>query len=156
MEKVKVYFLALFFIGLIGCSEDEGSDDDSEGDSISNQTIQGTVFETNFIAAGGKAFDTSFGGVDQVSINITNTDANCDDYISDFDVYISTSVPFEVGTYEEVNVAFWKDGETPLNVLQSTVIIEEITDSRITVKIKSQASFSEDEVEGVFTVDYCE
>ena len=65
-------------------------------------------------------------------------------------------MPFEVGTYEKTNVVFNKDGETPVNNYNSTVIVEEITDTTVTVKIKSVSSFFDNEVEGKFTVDYCE
>jgi len=144
--------LSLLLISTFGISC--SSDDDSSSSSISDSVLTGTVFGENFTAEGGQAFDTSFGDEELVSINITNIIAGCESSIFDYDLSVSTSVPFEEGTYEDSNVVFRQEGETPLNVLSSTVIIEEITEETITVSI--DANSSDSDVEGVFTVDYCE
>jgi len=154
MIKVfKTLALATSLIFAISCSD---SDDGSGGGSISNQDLEGTIFGENFTATGGKAFDTSFGDTQSVSINITNEDVGCESSIFDYDLYVSTNVPFEEGTFSESNVVFHSGNETPLNVLQSTVIIEEITDTTITVQISSESFDGESMVEGTFVVDYCE
>ena len=69
-------------------------------------------------------------------------------------MYVSTSVAFEEGATSDANVVLWKDGETPLNILGSTVVVDEITPTTITVSIQAESD-SDDTVEGQFTVDYC-
>lgn len=145
--KVSVFVLSIF---LASCSDDDGG-----STNISDANLSGMVRGEVFEALGGKSFDTSFNGEELISINITNVVADCDSSIFDYDLYLSTDVPFEVGTYEDNNVVFLKEGETSLNFLQSTVIVEEITETTVTVKIASDSS-SEDSVEGTFTVNYCE
>ena len=145
--KVSMLMLSMF---LASCSEDDNS-----SSNISDTNLSGMVSGDNFTATGGKAFATSFGDEEQVSINIANVSADCDSFISDYDLYVSATVLLEVGTYNDTNVAFHKEGETTLNYLGGTVVIEEITETTITVKIKADSS-TENMVEGVFTVDYCE
>ena len=147
MHSILKLSALIIFVFLASCS----TEDDNNSD-ISNSNLSGTVFGESFTSQGGKAFNSG----DNISINITNINANCTSTVLDYDLYVSTTVLFEVGTYNNVNVVFHKDDETnPLNVLQSTVIIEEITATSITVKIKSEADFSDNSVAGTFTVDYC-
>lgn len=127
------------------------SSSDTISSSISDANLAGTVFGEVFTAEGGKAFDSG----DNISINITNTNADCDTYISDYDIYVSTTVLFEVGTYDNSNVVFHKKDGTPNNVLQSTVVIEKITATTVTVKIASESFDGESKVDGTFTVNYC-
>ncbi len=140
---LKVFVISFFF--LASCSSDEDN-----SSNISDSNLSGTVSGDSFTAIGGKAFDSG----DEVSINITNVAADCDSFISDYDLYVSTDVPLEEGTYTNANVVFHKEGETPFNYFGGTVIIETITDTSITLKIKAESG-SDDTVEGTFTVDYC-
>lgn len=140
--KVSVFVISIF---LASCS----SDDDNSS-NISGSNLSGTVYGDSFTAVGGKAFDSG----DEISINITNVSADCNSSIFDYNLYISTSVLLEEGTYTNTNVVFHKEGETPFNYFGGTVIIEEITETTITVKIKAESN-SEDTIEGTFTVDYC-
>lgn len=141
-NKLKLLITLFLFVFLNNCS--------SSDDSISNQTLQGEVFGENFTASGGKAFTSE----EQLSVNITNISADCSSTIFDYDLYVTTYVTPELGTYNNINVIFQSDGETPLNYLSSTVEVTAINDEEITVKILAESS-SEDSVEGVFTVPIC-
>lgn len=143
-QILKVAALLILSIVLTNCSKD---DDKS---SISDKNLSGKVFGDSFTAVGGKAFDS---GDNEVSINITNIAADCESSIFDYDLYISTDVELKVGTYNNLNVAFHKDGETTFNALGSTVIVQKITNETITVKIQAKSSTSS--VEGTFTANYC-
>lgn len=145
MKRILKLSILVMSILLASCSGE-----DTTTTSISNNNLSGTISGEGFAAAGGKAFNSG----DDVSINITNADLDCNSIIFDYDLYISTTVPLTVGTYTNTNVVFHRDGETPLNYLNGTVIIEDITDNSITVKIKANSS-SENTVEGRFSVDYC-
>ena len=146
MKKApKLFMLIALSIFTIGCS----SDDDSK--SISNQTLQGSVFGESFTAVGGKAYTSG----DDLSVNITNETADCSSTIFDYDLYVSTYVTPEVGTYNNVNVIFHSGDETPYNYLSGTVEVTAISDTEITVKILAESS-SEKTVEGVFTVPICD
>lgn len=139
--KVSVFLVSIF---IASCSNDDSFL------NISNSNLSGTVSGDSFTAVGGKAFDSG----DEVSINITNITANCNSSVLDYDLYISTSVPLEKGTYKNTNVVFQKDGETPLNFTNGTVEVVDVTTNTITVKIKASAG-SEDTIEGRFAVEYC-
>ncbi|TCI93063.1 hypothetical protein [Tenacibaculum sp. M341] len=141
--KITCLFLLVCFVA---CSDDE-----NVGGTVSNEPLKGSVFGETFVALGGKAFDSG----ENVSINITNeVTAVCSSSVLDYNLYISATVPAKVGVYENTNVSFHKEGETPLNVLQSTVEITSVTDSQIMVKVKSNSS-SDNVVDGLFTVAYC-
>jgi len=151
---IKFIAMAIIFT-FVACSD---SSDDNIAETIPNTTLAGTVFNTNFVATGGKAFliGTQMTGDQssdsQISINITNVEADCNSSIFNYDLYISTTVENKVGT-SSTNVAFSKDGETPMNVLQGTVVVESITETQIVVKIKASTSGSA--IEGAFTVPFC-
>ncbi|CAH8284659.1 hypothetical protein EV196_101237 [Mariniflexile fucanivorans] len=100
---------------------------------------------------GGKAYTSG----DDLSVNITNETADCSSTIFDYDLYVSTYVTPEVGTYNNVNVIFHSGDETPYNYLSGTVEVTAISDTEITVKILAESS-SEKTVEGVFTVPICD
>lgn len=138
--------LIMLFVFAISCS----SDDDGSS-NISNQALQGKVFGESFIATGGKAFSSG----DNLSVNITNVSADCSSTVFDYNLYVSTSITPEVGTYNNVNVAFLSDVEIPFNYLSSTVEVTAISDEQITVKISADSS-SDNTVEGVFTVSICD
>ncbi|WP_405292518.1 hypothetical protein [Algibacter sp. Ld11] len=147
---MKTYFkisLTLLISLMISCSGDDNSNSE---DNISNQILQGQVFGNDFTALGGKAFDSG----EDISVNITNIAADCESSVLDYDLEISTYVTPEVGVYEGINVVFNKDGEAPLNYLDSIVEVTSLTDTEITVKIKAVSS-SENTIEGIFTVPYC-
>lgn len=144
-SKLKLSVIVLLVAFLSNCSSDDSSS------SISNQTLQGKVVGENFTASGGKAFLSG----DNISVNITNMSADCTSSIFDYDLYVSTTITPEVGTYNDVNVVFHSDGEIPLNYLSSTVEVTAISNAEITVKILADSS-SEDTIEGVFTVPICD
>jgi len=157
MKNLLKTVLIVGLIFTVSCSD---NDDGGSSSNISDANLSGTIQGESFSASGGKAFDSSFGDEELISINITNEDVSCESFIGDYDLYVSTSVPFEIGTYNDefTNVVLHSGNEAPFNLLGSTVIIEEITDTTITVKIAAEASFSgeENSVEGTFIVDYCE
>lgn len=142
--KCSVNALIIFLLVLIsGCSSN-----DKDVVSIADSPLKGKVFGIDFIAKGGKAFKSG----DKISVKITNIDANCDSDVFDYEYQVSTRIK-EVGTVTDANVVFDKKGETPLNQLGSTVIVESITDTSIVLKIK--AGKDDNSVEGKFTVPYC-
>lgn len=147
MKNINKLLIALVLLLFLGCS----GDDDSSG-KISDRVLSGTVLDNSFTAVGGKAFDSN----DEISLNITNIAADCEADELDFDLEVSTYIPYpaEVGTYKEHNVIFNKQGEIPMNCLFSTVIVTSVSDTSISVKIKADCS-SENYVEGTFTIPYC-
>lgn len=145
----KLSSLAILAIFFISCSSET---DDSNG-AISEQALSGTVQGSTFLATGGKSFVNNNGSV---SIILTNTVADCPTNILDFVYYISTDVPNRIGLHENVIVVFGKENKTPVNVLNSTVEVSEITDTQIIGKIKSQSVTEENKVEGIFTVNICD
>ncbi|WP_422090018.1 hypothetical protein [Tenacibaculum ovolyticum] len=155
MKNVIKFIAMAIVFAFVACSD---STDDNLDGSIPNTALAGTVFNTNFVATGGKAFLVGSQSSDgqssesQISINITNVEADCSSSIFNYDLYVSTTVENKVGT-STTNVVFGKDGETPKNVIQSTVVVESITETEIVVKIKSSTTGSK--VEGTFTVPFC-
>ncbi len=145
MKKIlKITTAVLFGLTVMtGCS-------DSDDNDISDRPLQGKVFGETFVAKGGKAFDSG----DEISVHITTTVVGCESYVNDYDLTISTYVPAKVGSYDDINVVFGKDGETPLNYLDGDVEVVSITDTTVTVKIEADSSDNND-VEGIFTVSYC-
>ena len=95
MKSLKLFMLFALCVFAFSCSSD-----DSDSNNISDQTLQGKVFGENFIAAGGKAFSSG----ERLSINITNIAADCSSTIFDYDLYISTYITPELGTYNNTNV----------------------------------------------------
>jgi len=92
--------LFVLFVFAMSCS----SDDDSN--SNSNATLQGKVYGSNFVAAGGKAFADG----DNLSVNITNISADCSSNIFDYDLSVSTYITPEVGIYNDINIVFNAEG----------------------------------------------
>ena len=145
MKNIFKVILVSFLTIMMSCSDDENM-----GGSGSNQVLQGKVFDLDFTALGGKAFDSG----EKVSVNITNIAANCNSSVLDYKLSISVDVKPEVGVYENTNVVFDKEGEVPLNFLAGVVEVTSLTDSQITVKINANSS-TDNKVEGRFTVSYC-
>lgn len=146
MKNVIKFIAVVVVFAFVACSD---SDSENLG-GISNTPLEGKVFGTSFKATGGKAFSSG----NQVSVNITNVVADCNSTIFDYDLYISTTVDNGVGSSNKTNVVFNKKGETPLNVIQSTVTVESITLEEVKIKIKSNSS-SNNTIEGTFTVPFC-
>ena len=151
MKKMKLIYIAILFVALVSCSDDDQGTDDSGDFIISSQNLQGNVFGTTFLAAGGKSFAS--GDENQISINITNVVANCSDNISDFDLYLSAIVTAEVGQYT-TNVSFHSEDEFPLNYFAGTVEVVDITETQVSVKVLAESS-SENTVEGAYTIPLC-
>ncbi|MCM5662249.1 hypothetical protein [Galbibacter mesophilus] len=148
--------LAFLALTISSCS----SDDDSSGnDEITFDTLSGKVHGDNFTAMGGIAFYTN---EETLSIDITNVEAGCESDNLSYEHYVSVvKVAAAEGTYS-TNVAFGKKGETPYNSLQSTVIIDSINDSNVSLRLKvgygKEEGFDNDDfiVEGAFTVPICQ
>ena len=145
-KSPKLFMLLLLFAFVINCS----TNDDTDSDNISNQTLQGNVFGTDFMAVGGKAFASG----DDLSINITDINADCSSLIYDYNLYMSTYVPLEIGIYD-VNVVFNIEDELPHNYTKGTVEVTAISDTEVTVKILANSS-ANNSVEGTFTVPICD
>lgn len=126
------------------------SDNDSDISGIANTKLSGKVFGTSFTAQGGKAFMSN----EDISINITNTNATCSSDIFNFELAITAYVKPELGIYKNVNVIFNKKGATPINYFQGTVEVVRITSNEITVKLKADSS-ADNFVEGFVTIPYC-
>ncbi|KAB1160703.1 hypothetical protein F7018_02165 [Tenacibaculum aiptasiae] len=141
--KLAAIILAVVFVG---CSD---SDSDNLG-GIANTPLKGKVHGTSFVAQGGKAFVSG----NNLSINITNVTADCNSSILDYTLYVSTDVENKVGSTTKANVVFNKKGETPLNKLNSTVTVEKLTSTEVTVKIKADST-GDNTVEGTYTVPFC-
>ena len=141
--KLAAIVLAVVFVG---CSD---SDSDNLG-GIANTPLKGKVHGTSFVAQGGKAFVSG----NNLSINITNVTADCNSSILDYTLYVSTDVESKVGITTKANVVFNKKGETPLNKLNSTVTVEKLTSTEVTVKIKADST-GDNTVEGTYTVPFC-
>lgn len=145
MVKLVKLVLVCTLLVCTACSKDD------DNNSVSEKVLSGKVFGKSFVAKGGKAFTSG----DEISIEITNVVADCKSDFFELDYSVSTYIKKEKGTNTKANVIFSKKGEiAPLNVLNSTVIVEEITDSLITIKIKSNSG-SDNDVEGKFTVPFC-
>ncbi|MDE0536167.1 hypothetical protein [Tenacibaculum sp. L6] len=144
--KISYAFLVCLTLTLVSCSD---SDNDPAG--IANTKLSGKVFGTSFTAEGGQSFTS---GDNEISVHITNIQADCSSDIFDYELEVSTYVKPEVGTYNDINVVFNKKGVTPLNYFQGIVEVVKITDNEVTVKIKANST-SDNSVEGVFTVPFC-
>ncbi|WGH74874.1 hypothetical protein P8625_12425 [Tenacibaculum tangerinum] len=150
MKKIfKISYAVLVCLTLVMSS---CSDSDKDISGIANTELSGTVQGQRFEAKGGKAFPS---GNNEVSVHITNIAADCSSDIFDYDLEISTYVSTALGIYNDVNVVFRKKGVTPLNYFNGTVELVRITDTELTVKIKAISS-ADNEVEGFFTVPYCQ
>jgi len=157
MKKYSKFFLvlALAIVSFTSCNSD-----DVETTSPSNDPLTGMVNGLEFRAIGGKAFDRGEG---EMSVNITNVETTCADSVLDYDLEVSFIVPNTTGRYDgaNLNVVFSADGETPRNLIGSSVI--EINSIRInsaeggTLSGKVIATWDDNNtVNGTFTVDYCE
>ncbi len=149
-----VMLLVVTLVAFVACNnDDEGSP------SPSSEPLVGKVNGIEFRAIGGKAFDRDEG---EMSINLTNITTTCDDSVLDYDLEVSFTVPKESGFYdgEFLNVVFSADGETPLNLIGSSVV--EINSIQIangtgTISGKVRATWDDNNtVNGTFTVDFCE
>lgn len=144
--KISYAFLVCLTLVMVGCSD---SDNDPSG--IANTTLSGKVFGTSFTAKGGQVF---MSGNNELSVHITNIQADCSSDIFDYELEVSTYVKAELGTYNNINVIFNKNGATPLNYLQGIVEVVRITNNEVTVKIKANST-SDNSVEGFFTLPFC-
>ncbi len=156
MKKlVKIIVLVMVF-AFSACSSDNSDDL-----GVANTILEGKVFGESFAAKGGQAFlvgtQTSGGQSSdgELNIYITNIVADCSSDVFDYTLYVSTYVENKVGLTTQANVVFGKKGETPLNVLQSTVVVESISDSEIKGKIKASSNSGENIIEGTFVVPFC-
>ncbi len=123
-------------------------------EAIANTTLSGKVQGDAFEARGGKAF---LNNESEVSVNISSSsDDNCDVGVDEFEYRVSFDVPFKQGVYGDINVVLQKKGKTPMNIFQSIVIIDKVTDNQIAGRVRAKA-YNEDEysVEGKFTVPFC-
>ena len=127
------------------------SDSDNDPAGIANTKLSGKIYGTNFTAEGGKAF---MSGNNEISVHITNIQADCSSDIFDYELEISTHVKAELGTYNNVNVVFNKKGANPLNYLQGIAEVVRFTNSELTLKIKANSS-ADNSIEGFFTVPVC-
>ena len=156
MKKLFVFFTALSLLS--SCSRDDGN----TGEVPTNQILSGTVQGELFTFAGGLAFETvSLEEQEVLSINLTNTEAGCEESIFDFELRISATVPADVGVYEDVNITD-RNGRnrTPFNNLNQTVEITAISDTEVsgilslnreTTDLQEGSTFG-----GTFTVPICE
>ncbi len=149
MKKIILAVLvASFFIS--SCGENEENKKETISDSVLSGKVNGDAFE----ARGGKAFMYN---ETNVSVNVSNSsDDNCNVYVTDFEYNVSFNVPFKEGVYDKVNVVLQKKKQVPMNIFQSMVIIDKITENQIKGRVKA-AAYNKDEysVEGKFTVPFC-
>ncbi|WP_428743663.1 hypothetical protein [Tenacibaculum sp.] len=149
MKKIfKISYAVLVCLTLVMSS---CSDSDNDPSGIAETNLSGKVYGVSFSAKGGKAFTSG----DKISVNITNIEADCTSSIFDYEIAISTYIPAEVGVYNDVNVVFEKEGETPLNFLGANVEVLSIANDEITLKVKANSS-ADNTVEGLFKVAYCQ
>ncbi|WP_272150560.1 hypothetical protein [Tenacibaculum aiptasiae] len=144
MKNIFKFFAVIAMFVLTACSNSGFVD-------LNNLPLQGKVFGESFKATGGKAFLNG----NNLSVNITNVAADCNSNVLDYLLYISIDVENQAGVPSKVNVVFNKKGETPLNKLNSTVLVESLTTTQATVRIKAVAD-ADNTVEGVFTVPFCQ
>lgn len=153
--KHSIIFLFSLFV-LVSCSsDDEGSD------SISDQVLTGTLQGESFTFVAGKAFETeTSAGELAYSLNLTNVAAVCDDFVGDFDLRISVTVPQEVGVFTDINIVDQNGNDTPFNNLGETVEITSLTSTSIAGKMKlsrSNSEIAEESIfEGTFTLPICQ
>lgn len=144
--KISYAVLVCLTLIIIGCSD---SDNDFTG--IANTELSGKVFGTEFKAKGGQAF---MSGNNELSVHITNIQADCSSDIFDYELEVSTYVKAELGTYNNTNVVFNKKGFGPLNYLQGVVEVVRIANNEVTLKIKANST-ADNSVEGFFTLPFC-
>lgn len=143
-------------LSITSCSKDDNNDS-----GIKNQILTGTVEGEPFTFKGGKAFLTGslIKDVEQVSINLTNFEANCDTDIFDFELEISAWIPREVGVHTGINIVTQDGSNIPFNNDKQTVEITSISDTEISGKMKLNKSgsdlFEESIFEGTFTIPLC-
>ncbi|REH56525.1 hypothetical protein C7448_101565 [Tenacibaculum gallaicum] len=150
MKKIfKISYAVLVCLTLVMSS---CSDSDNDPAGIANTKLSGKVLGTSFTAKGGKAF---MSGNNELSVHITNIQADCSSDVLNYELRIATYVKAELGVYDNVNVVFDKKGANPSNYLQGVVEVVRFTDSELTLKIKANSS-TDNMVEGFFTVPFCE
>lgn len=147
MKNILKILLIVATVSVASCSTENTI---GGGVIASNTALNGKVFGKNFTFKGGKSFPSG----DKISIYLTDVVADCSSDIFKYEYRISTVIEKKIGTNTKANVVFGKEGEIPLNVLQSTVTIESVTDTEIKGKIKSESN-EDNTVEGSFTVPYC-
>ncbi|NAS31298.1 hypothetical protein GTQ40_09975 [Flavobacteriaceae bacterium R38] len=146
----KFFPLAILVISFFtACSSDN---DEEVIEPISEQTLSGFVHGDPFLATGGMS---SINGNESISINLTNTVADCSTNILDFVYSVSADVPNRIGFHRNVIVVFSRENETPLNVLNSIVEITEITETQVMGKIRSESLTEDNMVEGAFVLNVC-
>lgn len=151
MKNLFKLSLLLLLSIFISCSDDDDTIESGEAEPNYDKVLSGKVQGMNFTARGGIAFDFE----DDISVNFTIEEVGCDSSIFDYEYTVSTYINPDIEKNDSANVIFNKKGETPLNVLSSTVEILEITDRKIKLYLKSKAITEGNNIEGVFEVDYC-
>ncbi|WP_157486459.1 hypothetical protein [Maribacter forsetii] len=153
----KILSITMLCIFLVSCSNDE----DSGEIGISDQPLTGILQGESFTFVDGKSFDTiTFDDEEALNINLTNVSATCEDFIGDFDLRISFTVPVGVGVYTDINIVDIKNDETPFNNLDRTVEITSLTETEVSGKLKLERNSNDiaegSSFEGSFTVPICQ
>ncbi|MBO0590328.1 hypothetical protein I2486_02815 [Cellulophaga sp. E16_2] len=154
----KLFWSLILAFTVMSCSSDK---DDSSADTISDQTLTGTVEGKAFTVQGGKAFFRSSTSTEEITIYLTNENFGCDSDIFDYTLTINASVPNMVGVYTDVNIVTQDGNNTPFNNLTETIVeITAVSDTEISGKMKlnkeGSEAFPESIFEGAFTVSICE
>lgn len=136
--------LIALFVFAISCSSDTDSND--------SETLQGEIYGSSFKASGGKAVASG----DNLSISITNESADCSSNALNYELYITTIVTPEVGSYNNTLVLFYAPGEDEFRNQSGFVEVVAINDDEITVSISANSFTTDNSVEGVFTVPICD
>lgn len=144
----KIVFLVGISLLTIACS----NDDNNSGNDVDFEPLDGEVQGVNFVAKGGYAF---YRTEESISVDITNVTAGCESDLLTYEIAVSFEVPAEKGVYNDINVVFLKKGETPYNALNSTVIVDEITSSSISVRVDSDAVDNINDIDGAATISIC-
>lgn len=133
------------------CSKNAKNDEEN---SITQTILTWKTEENRFTAQGGQSFDSG----DYISVNITADKNDCLSDIFTFKNYISTYIPKNISSFPytdtKANVIFHSNNKSPMNALNSTVIVHSISNSEITISVKSETIRGESAL-GKYTVPYC-
>lgn len=148
----KLISLSVIAIVLLSFSCSKSNDDNNEN-PVSESILTWKMNGSSFTAQGGKSFSSG----DNISVNITGYKTDCSSDLFSFDNYLSVSIPKNITTFpytdSKANVVYnYKN--RPLNALNSTVVVHNISDSEVTISIKSE-TISGEKAEGKYTIPYC-